>query len=77
MTETSTCAPTCATTPADAIDDADVAPGWQSLAVAELGRPLTDAELAAAGALSPDEALDLLVPALSDAARQEALWALG
>ena len=51
--------------------------GWQALAVATLGRPLTDAEHAAVQALSTEHALDLLFPDLTAAAREEALWALG
>jgi hypothetical protein len=52
------------------------AEGWQLLAEAELGRTLTEAELSTAERLSAPEALDLLFPNLSDAARHEALWAL-
>ena len=52
------------------------AEGWHALADAELGRPLTATELAAAERLPPAEALALLFPALSDEARHEALWAL-
>ena len=51
--------------------------GWQALAVASLGRLLSDAELAAAEHLPAKIALDLLFPHLDDAARHEALWALG
>lgn len=51
--------------------------GWQALAVASLGRLLTDAEIAAAEHLPAEIALDLLFPHLDDAARHEALWALG
>jgi hypothetical protein len=50
--------------------------GWQALAVASLGRLLTDAELAAVERLPTELALDLLFPDLPDAARHEALWAL-
>jgi hypothetical protein len=50
--------------------------GWQALAVASLGRLLTDAELAAVERLPTEHALDLLFPHLPDAARHEALWAL-
>jgi hypothetical protein len=57
--------------------DIDVWEGWQALAVATLGRELTRAEHAAVEALSTEHALDLLFPDLPDAARQEALWALG
>ena len=60
--------------PATDIDDAD---GWDALALAELRRPLTDAEHALARTLPVEEALDRLFPALSDEARHEALWALG
>lgn len=51
--------------------------GWQALAAASLGRLLSDAELAAVERLPADIALDLLFPDLNDAARHEALWALG
>ena len=57
-------------------DETDVE-GWQALAHANLGRPLTRAELAAVEALAPAHALDLLFPDLPDPARHEALWALG
>ncbi|HEX6418506.1 MAG TPA: hypothetical protein VFZ77_08410 [Acidimicrobiales bacterium] len=57
--------------------DVHAAAGWQALALAELGRPLTEAEAAATARLAPEHVLDLLFPALSDAARHEALWALG
>jgi hypothetical protein len=51
--------------------------GWQALAVASLGRLLSDAELAAVERLPVGIALDLLFPDLADAARHEAMWALG
>ena len=51
--------------------------GWQALAAASLGRLLSDSELATAQAVPADTALDLLFPHLTDAARHEALWALG
>ena len=57
--------------------DLDQYEGWQALAVASLGRPLSDAELAAAECLPVAVALDLLFPELGDAARHEALCALG
>jgi hypothetical protein len=57
--------------------DVDAWEGWQALAVATLGRQLTRAEHAAVQALSTEHALDLLFPDLPDAAREEALWALG
>lgn len=62
---------------ADDALDLTVHDGWQALAVASLGRLLTDAELAAAEHLPAEIALDLLFPHLDDAARHEALWALG
>jgi hypothetical protein len=52
------------------------AEGWQALALAELGRPLGPAELAAAERLPTAQALDLLFPALSPESRHEALSAL-
>jgi hypothetical protein len=72
---TASCAPTFvpAYTPDAVVPDE----GWQALASASLGRLLTDAELAAVERLPIDIALDLLFPDLSDAARHEALWALG
>lgn len=57
--------------------DSDAAEGWDALALAELGRPLTPAEHALTLSLSVEDALDRLFPRLSDAARHEALWALG
>jgi hypothetical protein len=57
-------------------DRVAAAEGWQALALAAHGVPLTGAELAAAELLPADVALDLLFPDLDDAARQEALWAL-
>jgi hypothetical protein len=51
--------------------------GWQALAAASLGRLLSDPELAAVEHLPVDIALDLLFPALGDAARHEALATLG
>ena len=56
---------------------AEAAEGWDSLAQAELYRPLTSAEHDLARSLPVEEALDRLFPELSDAARHEALWALG
>ena len=50
--------------------------GWQALAVASLGRPFTDVELAAAEHLPVEVALDLFFPHLDDAARHEALSTL-
>ena len=58
-------------------DRVAAAEGWQALALAAHGVPLTGAELAAAELLPAEVALDLLFPDLDDAARQEALWALG
>jgi hypothetical protein len=58
------------------LDELDELEGWQALAVASLGRLLTDAELAAVERLPTELALDLLFPDLPDAARHEALWAL-
>lgn len=78
MSNDITCAPGCAVAaltpgrPDDEVED-----GWQILAEASLGRRLTDAELAAVHHLPPEIALDLLFPDLDDAARHEALWALG
>lgn len=51
--------------------------GWQALALATRGRPLTETELAAIDRLPAALSLDLLFPDLGDAARHEALWALG
>jgi hypothetical protein len=51
--------------------------GWQALAAASLGRLLSEPELAAVEHLPADIALDLLFPDLADAARHEALVALG
>jgi hypothetical protein len=51
--------------------------GWQALAAASLGRLLSDAELAAVEHLPVDISLDLLFPALDDAARHEAMSTLG
>ena len=62
--------------PPDGGGDTVAAEGWHALAEAELGRPLTPTELAAAERLPPTEALALLFPALPDEARHEALWAL-
>ncbi len=53
------------------------AEGWQALALAELGRPLTEAEVAATERLAAEHVVDLLFPGLSDAARHEVLSALG
>jgi hypothetical protein len=64
-------------TVADAHPDTDAADGWDSLALAELRRPLTPAEHALNRSLPVEEVLDRLFPELSDAARHEALWALG
>lgn len=63
--------------PATGDTDTDAAEGWDALALAELGRPLTPAEHALTRSSSVEDALDRLFPRLSDAARQEALWALG
>jgi hypothetical protein len=73
-----TCSAGCTVTtlapdqPGDEVED-----GWQILAEASLRRLLTDAELAAVRHLPVEIALDLLFPDLDDAARHEALWALG
>jgi hypothetical protein len=73
-----TCSAGCTVTtlasdpPRDEVED-----GWQILAEASLRRLLTDAELAAVRHLPVEIALDLLFPDLDDAARHEALWALG
>lgn len=75
-----TTTPTCAaiTSSAPTIDLVpDHYEGWQALAVASLGRLLSDAELAAVERLPVGVALDLLFPDLGDAARHEAMWALG
>ncbi|HYZ99083.1 MAG TPA: hypothetical protein VE575_10065 [Acidimicrobiales bacterium] len=64
--------------PADSPDTGDdVDAAWHVLAAAELGRRLSDAEVAAARLLPASYALDLLFPDLTDAARHEALVALG
>lgn len=71
-------APATDTEPANTIDPAtDAAEGWQALALATLGRQLTRAELDVAATLPAEHALDRLFPGLPDAARHEALWALG
>lgn len=57
--------------------DARAAEGWQALALAELGRPLTEAEAAATERLAAEHVVDLFFPGLSDAARHEVLSALG
>ena len=73
-----TCSAGCAVTtraadePGNELEDS-----WQLLAEASLRRLLTDAELAAVRHLPVEIALDLLFPELDDAARHEALWALG
>ena len=54
----------------------ETAEGWQALALAVHGAPLTGTELAAAELLPTEVALDLLFPDLDDAARHEAIWAL-
>lgn len=59
----------------DGLDDPD--DGWQVLAAASLGRLLTDAEMDEVRRMPAKQALDLLFPHLTDAARHEALWALG
>lgn len=61
---------------ADTDTATDTADGWDALALAELGRPLTPAEHALTRSLSVEDALGRLFPRLSDAARHEALWAL-
>lgn len=63
--------------PATVDADADAAEGWDALALAELGRPLTATEHALTRSLPVEDALDRLFPRQSDAARHEALWALG
>jgi len=77
-----TCAPAVPSAPtAPTISTVETVPaeyeGWQALAVASLDRRLSEAELAAVERLPADIALDLLFPDLTDAARHEALWALG
>ena len=57
--------------------DAAAAEGWQALALAELGRPLTEAEVAATQRLAAEHVVDLLFAGLGDAARHEVLSALG
>ena len=54
----------------------ETAEGWQALALAIHGAPLSGPELAAAELLPIEVALDLLFPDLDDADRHEALWAL-
>lgn len=61
----------------DAARATEAADGWQALALATLGRQLTPAELDVAATLPAEQALDRLFPGLPDAARHEALWALG
>lgn len=73
-------APTAGGPPADIPKTGDPDPteeGWQALAVASLGRPLTPAELAHVEQLPAEQALDLYFPHLDDPARHEALCALG
>jgi hypothetical protein len=75
---TSASTSTSAPAPASALEpDLYDHDGWQALAAASLGRLLTDTELAAVQHLPTELALDLLFPDLPDAARHEALWALG
>ena len=78
MTPPTTCTATApAPVAAAEVAAAEVLEGWQLLAMAELGRRLTAAELAACEQLSVDLALDLLFPGLGDAARHEAMATLG
>jgi hypothetical protein len=51
--------------------------GWHLLALANYERPLTPAEVKVVERLPAADAVDLLFPGLPDAAKQEALWALG
>lgn len=78
MPEEITCDAGCAvSTLPPAAAGSETEDGWQILAEASLRRLLTDAELAAVHHLPVEIALDLLFPDLDDAARHEALWALG
>lgn len=78
MSNDTTCAPGRAVAPqTPERPDDEARDGWQILAEASLARLLTDAELAAVHHLPAEIALDLLFPDLDDAARHEALWALG
>jgi hypothetical protein len=63
--------------PVETLCEVDCHEGWQALAVASLGRLLTETELAAVEHLPTELALDLLFPGLPDAARHEALSTLG
>jgi hypothetical protein len=70
----------CITAPAgpDPADlDLDLHEGWQALALASLGRVLTATELAVVARVPAELALDLWFSDLDDAARHEALSALG
>jgi hypothetical protein len=71
--------PAAAPAPLDADVDhlLDEHDGWQALALASLGRLLSDTELAAAEHLPVGIAVDLFFPHLDDASRHEALSALG
>jgi hypothetical protein len=60
----------------DSYADVSQVEGWQALAVASLGRLLSDPELAAVERLPVAIGLDLLFPDLGDAARHEALSTL-
>jgi hypothetical protein len=76
MTPPTTCTAPRPVEAADIVAE-EVLDGWQLLAMAELGRRLTAAELAACEQLPVDLALDLLFPGLRDAARHEAMAMLG
>ena len=80
MTLHSTCDAPVTTVPADHAGvrpGPEAAEGWEALALAELGRPLTPAELGLTRTRPAEDVLDRLFPRLSDAARHEALCALG
>lgn len=80
MTLYSTCDAPVGTVPADHAvvrPRPEAAEGWEALALAELGRLLTPAELDVAHTLPAADVLDRLFPGLCDAARHEALCALG
>jgi hypothetical protein len=74
--DTTPCPPTTRSEAPAPLPDIVLVDGWQALAVASLGRVLTDPELAAVEHLPVAIGLDLLFPDLDDAARHEALWAL-
>ncbi len=76
LSETPERLPAAPTGDAPTSERVETAEGWQALALALHGAPLSGPELAAAELLPTEVALDLLFPDLDDAGRHEALWAL-